>query len=153
MKSGAAHKYPTLSLEEIKNLPVKDICEKNCVLFLWATVPLLPEALEVLSAWGFEYKTAIFWKKIMFLGMGYWFRGQVEILLMGIKGKVKAFHIQKPNFIQAKVGKHSEKPNEVYELLDEVPLNPRIELFARKVKEGWDAWGNEVGLCVSNSAT
>lgn len=143
-KSGSISKYPVMTVEEICNLSVKKIVEKNSVLFLWATTPLLPEAFEVMKNWGFNYKTALYWRKIMSLGMGFWFRGQVEILLMGIKGKVKAFRIQKPNFVQSKVREHSRKPNEFYSLLEETGLFPRIELFARYKKKNWDCWGNEI---------
>lgn len=144
MKSAACDKYPTMSLDDIKMMPIADIAEKDCVLFLWATTPLLPEAFEVMTAWGFRYKTTVFWKKLS-LGMGYWFRGQVELLLLGIKGKIKAFRCQKPNFIQSKLRSHSEKPEESYQLIEEViQQKSRIELFARKRRHGWDVWGNEV---------
>jgi len=144
MKSGASQKYSTMSLNEIKNIPVQNIADKNSVLFLWATVPLLPEALEVINAWGYKYKTSLFWRKIMSLGMGFWFRGQVEILLMGIKGNIKAFRLQRVNFIQSKVRKHSQKPDEFYELIEMINLEPKIELFARNKRKGWDSWGNEL---------
>lgn len=144
MNSGSASKYPTMALESIKNLRVSDIAHKDSVCFLWATVPLLPEAMEVLKAWGYKYKTALFWRKIMSLGMGFWFRGQMEILLMGVRGKIKAFRIQRVNFIQAKVRKHSQKPDEFRELIEITGLSPKIELFARQKREGWDVWGNEV---------
>ena len=80
----------------------------------------------------------------MSLGMGFWFRGQVEMLLLGIRGKVKAFRIQEANFVQAKAGKHSQKPDEFRTLIEKSNLTPRIELFARQKTEGWDVWGNEV---------
>jgi len=148
LKSGAIQQYKTLSLQEICNLPINKISHDAVVLFLWSTVPLLPEGLQVLNAWGFNYKTAFFWRKIMSLGMGYWFRNQVEVLLVGVKGDVKAFRIQKANFLQTKVGKHSEKPKEIYGLLEQIArkyrLEPKIELFAREHREGWDVWGLEV---------
>ena len=144
LKSGAAQKYPVISLEKLKTFPINELADKDCILWLWATVPLLPEALEVMKAWGFKYKTAIFWRKIMSLGMGFWFRGQVEMLLLGVRGKVKAFRCQKANFVQTRVGKHSEKPEEVYRLIEPVSPEPRLELFARKKREGWYVWGNEV---------
>ena len=146
MNSGSASKYKVLSVDEICTLPVKDITEKDGVLFLWATTPLLPDAFKVMAAWGFKYKTAIYWRKIMSLGMGFWFRGQVELCLLGIKGKVKAFRSQRPNFIQCKVGKHSEKPEEFLELIEPYVLKPAIELFARRKRESgiWDVWGDEV---------
>ena len=146
--AGAESHYKCMTIDEIKSLPIKNIANKDSCLFLWATVPLLPEALEVLNEWGYRYKTSIFWRKIMSLGMGYWFRGQVEVLLFGIKGKVKAFRCQKANVIQTKVRKHSQKPDEVYVIIEEISqkfnLNPKIELFARHKREGWDVWGNEV---------
>ena len=142
--SGACKKYATMSVEEIKNLPISDIAMKDSCLFLWATTPLLPEAFEVMKAWGYQYKTAIYWRKIMSLGMGFWFRGQVEVCLFGIRGNIKAFRCQKPNFIETKVRNHSQKPDEMYGLIEELDINPKIEIFAREKREGWDAWGNQV---------
>ena len=144
LKSGAAQKYPVISLEKLKAFPINELADKDCILWLWATVPLLPEALEVMKAWGFKYKTTIFWRKIMSLGMGFWFRGQVEMLLLGIKGKIKAFRCQKTNFLQTKVRAHSEKPIEIYEWIEPVSPKPRLELFARRKRIGWYCWGNEI---------
>ena len=144
MISGSAHKYSVMSDADICALPIKSIADKNAVLFLWATIPLLPETLEIMKVWGFNYKTAIIWRKIMSLGLGFWFRGQVELCLVGIKGNVKAFRCQKPNFIQSKVRKHSQKPEEMYELIEGLGIEPKIELFARQKREGWHSWGNEI---------
>jgi len=148
MKSGAAEQYDTMPLDEIKNLPIKKICHKDCVLFMWATTPLLEEAFEVIKAWGFRYKTCIYWRKIMSLGMGYWFRGQVEVLIVAVKGDIKAFRCQRANFIQTKVRRHSQKPTEMYGWIEEISkkhdLEPKIELFARERREGWDAYGNQL---------
>ena len=145
MKSGSVSKYETMTLEDICELPVGDICLSNSVLFLWATTPLLPDCLKVLEAWGFHYKTAIYWRKIMSLGMGFWFRGQVELCLMGVRGKLKPFRLQKANFIQSKALRHSEKPEEMRQLIDATGLTGyKIELFARQRVDGWDCWGNEV---------
>lgn len=145
-KSGACQKYDTLELQEICDLPVRNISSRNCCLFLWATTPLLPDAFEVMRSWGFEYKTAIYWRKIMSLGMGFWFRGQVEVCLFGIKGTVPAFHSQHPNFLQTRAGLHSRKPKELMGIIGPCieNLNPKIELFARQKIEGWDSWGNQV---------
>ena len=147
-EAAAVKHYQTLSLDEICKIPVWDLADKDCVLFLWATTPLLDEAFEVMREWGFTYKTAIYWRKIMSLGMGYWFRGQVEVCLVGITGNVKAFHLQTPNFFQSKAGRHSEKPREIRGLINEISLKqnllPKIELFARERIEGWDCWGNEL---------
>lgn len=142
--SGAEAKYPVMGIAEIGKLPVSDIADDNSALFLWATTPMLQDAFYILNEWGFRYKTAIYWRKIMSLGMGYWFRGQVEVCLLGIRGKIKAFRIQKANFIQTKALRHSEKPVEMRQLIEATGLEPRIELFARQRVEGWDCWGNEV---------
>ena len=142
--AGAAAKYKTMSLEKICALPIADIAQKDAALFLWCTTPLMPYGFEVLDAWGFNYKTSIYWRKIMSQGLGNWFRGQVEVLLVGVRGGLKAFHCQKANFIQTRVGKHSQKPREIYGLLESLNLNPKIELFARERRQGWDAWGDEL---------
>ncbi len=148
MVSGAESKYPTMSVDEISALPIKDIASKNSVLFMWATVPLMPEAFQVMKAWGYKYKTMITWRKIMSLGMGYWFRGQCEHLLLGVRGQVKAFRLQEPNFIQAKVLAHSEKPEEFRQLIEratsKMSSQNRVELFARRRVAGWDVFGNQV---------
>ena len=89
--AGVDYYYVTMTIEQIMKLPVADICEKDAVLFLWATNPLLPEALETMKQWGFKYKTMITWHKERCKGMGYWFRGHTEHILVGVKGKVKAF--------------------------------------------------------------
>lgn len=146
--SGAANKYKTMPLSEICDLPIQDIINKEATLFLWITTPLLPNGFEVIDAWGFKYKTAIYWHKIMSQGLGNWFRGQVEVLLVGVRGKLKPFHCQKANFLQTKIRKHSQKPQEIYGLLESLDMNPKIELFAREQRQGWDAWGDELsGIC------
>jgi site-specific DNA-methyltransferase (adenine-specific) len=147
--SGAAQKYTVMSVEEISRLPIREIAEKNSVLFLWATVPMLPEAMAVMTAWGFKYKTAIFWHKTGRLGLGYWLRGEVEVLLFGVRGKIKAFRCQLPNYIEAPVLGHSEKPEGFRRLIETataltIPEPKRIELFARKQVSGWTAWGDQV---------
>jgi len=146
MNSGASQKYNTMPLEDILSLPVKGIAEKNSVLFLWSTVPFLHDAFHVMNAWGFEYKTMLTWRKVMSCGLGFWFRGQTEHLLFGIRGQIKAFRSQKPNFIQSHTLKHSEKPAKIRALISEVTkgLEPKIELFARDRIQGWDCWGIEV---------
>jgi len=168
MISGASDKYNLMTNEDIIRMPLRDITEKDCVCFLWATVPLLPEGMETLKAWGFKYKTMITWRKVMSMGMGYWFRGQCEHLLLGVKGNVKAFRQQKCNFYesevfeldecyQSKCGKHSQKPQHFRELISKAVkvsfLEPKkLELFARSREgmfsdyeyEGWDVYGNEV---------
>lgn len=150
MISGATAKYPTMSIDEIKRLPVKEIADKNAVLFFWVTTPLKYEIAQaqIIESWGFKYKTALYWRKIMSLGMGFWFRGQVEECWVCVRGNVKAFRCQKPNFIQCKVRNHSQKPEEFFELvepqLEKYNLNPKIELFSREIRKGWDHWGNQI---------
>ncbi len=145
MKSGAAQKYETMTLEEIESMPIaEELAEKDSALFLWATVPLLPEALRVMKAWGFNYKTVLFWDKKRF-GTGYWYRGQVEMLLFGTRGKVKAFRVPERNLFSDKSTVHSRKPAYYRELIERSwPDVRRIELFARRAPdEAWDVWGNE----------
>ncbi len=168
MNSGAGDKYVTMTNEDIANMHIHSLSEKNCVCFMWVTVPLLPEGLYALQHWGFEYKTMITWRKIMSMGMGYWFRGQCEHLLLGIKGTVKAFRQQRANFYesevfeldeyyQSKTGKHSQKPHYFRELIEtavkvsfSTPV--KLEMFARSRDglfsddeyKGWDVYGNQV---------
>jgi site-specific DNA-methyltransferase (adenine-specific) len=152
-KSGAAQKYTVLPVKEICRLPVSTIADKNSVLFLWGTVPMLPEAFRVLKAWGYKYKTMIIWHKTGRLGLGYWFRGEAEVLLFGVRGRVKAFRSSLPNFVETPVLGHSEKPEEFRQLIETatVSMGERrmIELFARKRVPGWDAYGDQVESDIS----
>lgn len=136
--------YPTMSLEEIKNLSIPS--EDNSVLYLWATAPKLLEALTVMGAWGFTYKTQGMWDKGR-TGIGYWFRGQHEIILIGTKGKFSPPIPKKrrSSIFQSPRRKHSQKPECVREYIKfAFPKCSKIELFAREKTPGWDVWGNEV---------
>jgi len=136
--------YPMLSLEEIANLKIP--AADDAVLFLWATAPQLDVALEVMKRWGFQYKTNAVWVKPS-IGTGYYFRGQHELLLLGVKGNpgVPFEADRPPSVIIADRGEHSEKPDVVYEMIEKMYPNRRyLELFARRKREGWVAWGNEV---------
>jgi N6-adenosine-specific RNA methylase IME4 len=151
MKSGASQKYPTMTLTEICNLPVSKISDpKGSVLFLWVTTPLKYEIATsgLLESWKFDYKTTVYWRKLMSQGMGYWFRGQVEECWLCTRGKVKPFGLQIPNFIQTQIEDHSKKPKLMrqiaYDVSEKFDLKPRIELFSRDRHEGWTVWGNEV---------
>jgi len=143
--NGVEDYYPTLTIDQIWALPVRKISNHNSVLFLWATNPLLPEAIETVAKWGFKYKTCLTWHKENCKGPGYWFRGHTEHLLLGVKGKVAAFHSLEHNIKKIPVGKHSEKPDYYRKLIESIsPNSTRIELFARaKHGNGWDVWGNE----------
>ena len=155
-----ANHYPGMKIEDICNLPVGNIADKNCVLFLWATYPMLKEALQVIEAWGFIYKTIAFqWVKLNpksktpFYGLGRWTRGNTEPCLLATKGKPKRVSKGVFQLIQEPRGKHSKKPNivrnRIIELMGDLP---RIELFARKPQslfedksfKGWNVFGNEV---------
>jgi len=137
--------YNTLSLSEIKSLPIKDISEKNSILFLWATTPMIIEALDVMGSWGFKYKTMITWEKTNNDCMGYWFRVCTEHLLVGIRGDIKCFKSMERTCYHSPRGKHSEKPVYFRKLIGMLfPFFTKIELFARQKTEGWDVWGNEV---------
>ena len=145
MDRAADNHYPTSTTDDICARPVADIAADDCVLFLWATVPMLPDALRVLSAWGFEYKSHCIWAKDR-IGTGYWFRNQHEILLVGTRGSVPApaMGTQVESLVDAPVGRHSAKPEKFYELIEcYFPTLPKIELNARAARAGWDAWGYE----------
>ena len=136
--------YPTLPASKIAALKVP--AAKNCVLFLWATAPKLREALEVMAGWGFTYKTHAIWDK-QWTGMGYWFRSQHELLLVGTKGKISppATSHRVPSLFSFRRGRHSAKPQEVYKMFEAMmPRTTKCELFARAARPGWTAWGNQV---------
>ena len=135
--------YPTMELEEIKSMEVPS--DDNCVLYLWATVPKLIEALEVMKAWGFTHKTQAIWDKD-WIGMGYWFRGNHELLLVGTKGNISPPDRTKlvSSVFRIKRTEHSKKPYKIRTLIEQwFPNANRLELFARQRFEGWDVWGNE----------
>lgn len=151
-RAAADRHYGTMSLEDIKNLQVEEIAEHDCVLFLWATFPMIREALETIRAWGFEYKTAAFvWVKknrrsdSWFMGLGNWTRSNTEICLLATRGRPKRVSASVRSLVISHIGRHSAKPPEVRESIVRLmgDVN-RIELFARERAEGWDAWGNEV---------
>jgi N6-adenosine-specific RNA methylase IME4 len=145
MDRSADNHYGTMTVEEIAALKVP--AAKNCVLFLWATAPMMPAALKIMEAWGFIYRTQIVWVKDR-IGTGYWFRNKHEILLIGTRGNVPAPApgTQFPSVIEAPVGAHSEKPEAIAEMIEAMfPNVPKLEMFARRPRAGWDIWGNEVG--------
>ena len=146
------HEYQTQSKSWIGGLLRGGaLQEKDSVLFLWAVSPLLPEALEVMKAWGFKYKTVAFvWSKRTSKGkevanLGRWTMGNVEMCLLGVKGKPKRVIRNIRQLVIAERKRHSEKPQEVRKRIVELMGDlPRIELFAREKTKGWDVWGNEV---------
>lgn len=138
------NQYPTMDLESIKALKIPS--SDNSVLFLWATAPKLPEAFEVMEAWGFSYKTCAVWDKEK-IGMGYWFRGQHELLLVGTKGQVSPPPPQarESSVYRESRGEHSAKPKRYYEMIESMfPGKAYLELFARsKHSDDWEVWGNQ----------
>ena len=133
-------------------MPVADLAAPDSALFLWATFPQLPEALRLIEAWGFTYKSVAFvWLKknkkadSWFYGLGFWTRGNAEICLLAIKGKPHRNSNRVHQFLISPIRGHSQKPEEAREKIVELMGDlPSVELFAREKTEGWDAWGNEV---------
>ena len=148
--------YDTMSIDDICNLPVKDICEDTAILFMWVTFPRLEQGLRVIKEWGFEYYGLGFdWVKTNkkadtpFWGMGYYTRQNTEVCLIGVKKNHK-FRIKPQvrnelSVVHSKKREHSRKPDEIRDSIVKICGDiPRIELFARQKFEGWDCWGNEV---------
>lgn len=151
-KKSAENHYKCMTIDDIYNLPINEITDDNCVLFLWVTMPLLQEGLETIKRWGFTYKTCAFnWVKknkkadSYFWGLGYWTRANSELCLLATKGKPKRISKSVHQICDAKIQEHSKKPDEIRNKIIQLCGDlPRIELFARQNVNGWDAWGNEV---------
>ena len=151
---GACCKYDVMSNAELKELPIKKIADDNCILFCWATYPKLNEVFDLISAWGFTYKTVAFtWIKTnkksssYFMGMGSWTRANAEIVLLATKGKPKRLDAGISQIIVSPVQEHSKKPNIVRnKIIQLVGDLPRIEIFARTKVHGWDVIGNDEKL-------
>jgi len=148
IKRGADRHYKLMKTSEIINMPVLDIVDDNAHLYLWSTNKFIPDALRVMRAWGFEYKTMITWVKDRF-GLGQYFRGQTEHCLFGVRGFIPYKIIdnkrqQGRTVLQIPKSVHSEKPYEMRLMIEKVSSGNKIELFARKKYTGWDIWGNEI---------
>lgn len=140
------NQYPTMTLEQICNLEIVDICANDCVLFLWATNPKLREAFAVIDAWGFTYKTNMVWIKDK-IGMGYYARQRHELLLIATKGSpiIPSPENRPDSVIEGVRSEHSKKPEQVYQVIKSMyPDYPAIELFSRNAKKGWETWGNQI---------
>ena len=159
VQGAAENHYPTMSIEQLCALDVEKITDENCTLFLWSTFPFLPEALRLIKAWGFTYKTTAFvWlkqnrkNKDWFFGLGFWTRGNAEICLLATKGKPKRKSAKVSQLIISPIDKHSKKPDIVREKIVELMGDlPRIELFARQTTPGWEVFGNEVKSSITLS--
>lgn len=147
-------RYETLALSDIKALPVGEIAGEKAHLYLWVPNALLPSGLEVMEAWGFDYKSNIVWEKIRKdgepdgRGVGFYFRNVTELLLFGIKKKSAPNRTLAParsqvNILRTMKREHSRKPDEIVPIIESCSQEPRIELFARGTRSGWDMWGNE----------
>ena len=161
-KRGACHKYPTMGIQSLAQLPVKEMLHRNAVLFLWVTMPMIADSFKIITFWGFEYKTCAFvWIKqnanrnTLFMGMGNWTRANAELCLLATRGKLKRINAGIEQVVLSPIREHSRKPDIVRQRIVELMGDlPRIELFARKDDsqpdmfgydrfEGWDVWGNE----------
>lgn len=155
-----SHHYRTMSLAEIKALPVRDVAAKDCHLFLWTTGPHLEQAFSVMHAWGFRYSSLAFvWVKRrkslcddnmlfmdgrdLFTGMGYTTRQNAELVLLGRRGSPRRLSKSVHQVIASPRREHSRKPDEVYSRIETYCAGPRLELFARQSREGWTTWGDE----------
>jgi len=148
----ASQHYDLMEINDICKIPVSGISDKDCVLFMWVTYPMLQEGMKLIEEWGFKYKTIGFqWVKLNkkngkpFFGLGRWTRGNTECCLIATKGKPKRVSNSIFQLIQTPIEGHSKKPaiarDKIVELMGDLP---RIELFARQSINGWDCWGNEV---------
>ena len=156
-KPASVH-YQTMTKEEIAALPVNDLCADDAVLFLWTSWPILLDALAIIEAWGFTYKTCGFdWMKAhtqqidifrddadASMGMGYWTRANSEPCLLATRGKPKRINADVRQGIIAPRREHSRKPDGIHERIERLVAGPYVELFARQRRPGWDAWGNQI---------
>lgn len=146
------HRYDTMAFEEIAKLPIEKLALPQSHLYLWCPNALLLEGLNIMKAWGFTYKTNIVWYKIRKdggpdgRGVGFYFRNVTELLLFGVKGKLRTLNAGRTqvNIVITHKREHSRKPDESYDLIERCSPKPYLELFARQRKDGWTQWGKEV---------
>lgn len=149
------NRYPTMTLDEIKALPVENVADDGSHLYLWVPNALLPEGLEVMKAWGFQYKTNLVWEKVRKdggpdgRGVGFYFRNVTELLLFGVRGsrvRTLAPGRTQVNLVRSQKREHSRKPDEIITLIEQCSAGPYLELFARGKRDGWTLWGNQANL-------
>jgi N6-adenosine-specific RNA methylase IME4 len=146
------NRYGTLNLQQIKDIPVDCAAAENSHLYLWVPNALLAEGLAVMDAWGFTYKTNIVWHKVRKdggpdgRGVGFYFRNTTELVLFGIRGKLRTLQPgrRQVNILRTMKREHSRKPDELYDVIQDCSPGPYLELFARGSLEGWHQWGNQV---------
>lgn len=146
------NRYGTMTLDDIKALPVASVAAPTSHLYLWVPNALLPDGLAVMRAWGFQYKANVVWHKIRKdggsdgRGVGFYFRNVTELILFGVRGKnarTLAPGRSQVNMIQTRKREHSRKPDEQYDLIEDCSPGPFLELFGRGVRKGWTTWGNQ----------
>jgi len=139
----AEKQYPTMSIEKLKELNVKELADDDCIMFMWSTNPLLKEAIELMNFWGFDYKTNMVWIKEKHTA-GFYVYGQHELLLIGVKGSMLPIGKKFKSIIKGANKVHSKKPEAVYKIIESMyPELKYIELFQREKRRGWEGWGNE----------
>lgn len=147
-KKGAGGQYDLMTLDDIKRMNVSSLAARDCVLWLWATNPMLPQAFDVMEAWGFTFKTAGHWVKRtkhgkLAFGTGYLLRCSGEPFLIGTRGKPKTSRSVR-SVVEGPVREHSRKPDEAFVAAEMmIPDARRLELFSRQERIGWDVWGNQ----------
>lgn len=150
----AARHYPCMDQDELKafarDINLDFICAPDCALFMWATFPMLPDAIDLMAAWGFAYKSGGAWAKLArngnpAFGAGYLYRSASEVWLLGVRGAPAVLHHDVRNLILAERREHSRKPDKMYADIERLFGGPYLELFARSQRPGWTAWGNQVG--------
>lgn len=145
------NRYETLSLEEIKEIPVSVVAGEQSHLYLWVPNALLPDGLEVMKAWGFQYKSNIIWHKVRKdggpdgRGVGFYFRNTTEVVLFGVRGRMRTLPPGRSqvNFLATQKQEHSRKPDGFYTIVERCSPGPYLELFARGKRDGWDVFGNQ----------
>ena len=153
----AENHYNTMSMDELRALPVANLAAKDCALFLWITCPMLNEVLAILDAWGFQYKTVAFvWVKVnrkdysLFTGLGWWTRSNAELCLLATRGRPRRADNTVHQVVLSRIERHSKKPEEVRRRIEQLMGDvPRVELFARQRAPGWDVWGDHVAGTIS----
>jgi N6-adenosine-specific RNA methylase IME4 len=143
--------YPTMSIEDICALPVAKLGANQSHLHLWTTNAFLEDSITVLRTWGFEYKGIFLWLKPT-MGLGNYWRVSNEILLLGVRGGMPFLDRSQKNWLMANRTRHSSKPNEVRKIIEKVSPGPRLELFGRKIVDGWTVWGNQISREIFDAA-
>ena len=144
-------RYPTLTLQEIKALPLDQFVQAASHLYLWVPNALLPEGIDVMQSWGFTYKTNLVWYKVRRdggpdrRGVGFYFRNVTELVLFGVRGSLRTLAPgrRQENIVISRKQEHSRKPDDLYTVIEACSPGPYLELFARHPREGWAQWGNE----------